>query len=210
MFVRVPPLVAFSRLSVRRNAHALDAARIGIEYFEFEQAGPGDQFAAQRQPSGARDQITAERIDFLGGVADVEVVADNADDVLDLGARIGDVGAVGLTDHVGAFVFVMLVGDVTDDLLDNVLDRDDAVGAAILVDDQGQMDLFGLHPRQRSMTRADGGTNKISRTILATDSGMARSSVLKSSAAGSGFLRLAFFSGSTAARAVTNAIKSRM
>ena len=62
----------------------------------------------------------------------------------------------------------------------------------------------------RSITRADGGTNKISRTILAADNGMARSIALRSSPAGSGFLRLAFFSGSTAACAVMNAIRSRM
>ena len=50
----------------------------------------------------------------------------------------------------------------------------------------------------RSIARIDGGTNRISRTILVADNGMPRSMALKSSPAGSGFLRLAFFSGSTA------------
>ncbi len=63
---------------------------------------------------------------------------------------------------------------------------------------------------KRSITRDDGGTNKISRTILADDNGIDRSIALRSSPAGSGFLRLAFFSGSTAARAVMKAIRSRM
>ena len=54
----------------------------------------------------------------------------------------------------------------------------------------------------RSMARIEGGTNRIWRTIFVDDSGVDRSIVLRSRLAGSGFLRLAFFSGSTAPRAV--------
>ena len=60
------------------------------------------------------------------------------------------------------------------------------------------------------MAGIDGGTNRILRTILVDDSGMERSIALRSRPAGSGFLRLAFFSGLTAARAVMKAIRSRM
>jgi hypothetical protein len=62
----------------------------------------------------------------------------------------------------------------------------------------------------KSITRIEGGTNRISRTIFVADKGMPRFTALRSSPAGSGFLRLAFFSGSTAARAVMKAMRSRI
>ena len=62
----------------------------------------------------------------------------------------------------------------------------------------------------KSITRIDGGTNRISRTILVADKGIARLMALRSRPAANGFFRLAFLSGSTAARAVMKAIKSRM
>jgi hypothetical protein len=56
--------------------------------------------------------------------------------------------------------------------------------------------------RVLTMTRIEGGTNNISRTIFVADNGMARLTALRSSPAGSGFLRLVFFSAATAACAV--------
>ncbi len=43
----------------------------------------------------------------------------------------------------------MLVLDVADDLLDDVLDRDQALGAAELVDDDCEMDALGAHPGEQ-------------------------------------------------------------
>ena len=43
----------------------------------------------------------------------------------------------------------MLVLDLADDLLDHVLDRDQPLGAAELVDDDGEMDALGAHPREQ-------------------------------------------------------------
>ena len=54
----------------------------------------------------------------------------------------------------------------------------------------------------KSMTGIDGGTNSISRTILAADSGVARSTAFRSSPAGNGFLRRVLVLAPTAARAV--------
>jgi hypothetical protein len=39
----------------------------------------------------------------------------------------------------------MLVLDLADDLLDHVLDGDEAFGAAELVDDDGEVDALGAH-----------------------------------------------------------------
>jgi hypothetical protein len=86
--VGLAALLALARLlpllGQPHDAHALDAARIGVEHFELEQAGAGDQFTAQRQAARARRQIAAERIDFFGDVLlDDEVLADDGDDILE-------------------------------------------------------------------------------------------------------------------------------
>src|SRR5579862_4501990 len=65
------------------NSRPLDPARIGIEHFGLERLRAGYQFAAHRHMAGADDQITAERVDFLRGVADVEFVADDGTDVVE-------------------------------------------------------------------------------------------------------------------------------
>ncbi len=44
---------------------------------------------------------------------------------------------------------VVLVEDLADDLLDQVLERDDAVGAAVLVDHDGDLVAVRPHPRER-------------------------------------------------------------
>ena len=46
-----------------------------------------------------------------------------------------------------------------------VLDRDEAVGAAIFVDDERQMDMRRLHLEQQISAGMDGGTNRSSRLI---------------------------------------------
>ena len=67
------------------------------------------------------------------------------------------VGPVGLHgDRLG----VVLVEDLSDDLLGDVLERDDAGEAAVLVDDDGQLPVAGAdlleHPGQRRTRRHDG------------------------------------------------------
>ena len=48
-----------------------------------------------------------------------------------------------------ACLVVMLVLDLADDLLDHVLDRDQPLGAAEFVDDDGEVDALGAHPREQ-------------------------------------------------------------
>ena len=95
------------------------------------------------------DEKAAERIDLLARFAGHELVADHGADVLEVGARIGDKGIVGLPHDRGRLVAVVLVVDFADDLLDDVLDRHQAVGAAIFVDHERQMDARRLHLRQQ-------------------------------------------------------------
>ena len=49
----------------------------------------------------------------------------------------------------GACFVVVFVLDIADDQFDDVLDRDDAVGAAIFVDHERQMNAGGLHLGQQ-------------------------------------------------------------
>ena len=46
---------------------------------------------------------------------------------------------------------VVLVGDVADDLLDHVLERDDAGVAAVLVEDDGHLEAVGAQQRQQGV-----------------------------------------------------------
>src|SRR5262249_35105999 len=70
---------------------------------------------------------------------------DDGGDVLKTCAGIGEERAVGLAHHARRYVLVVLVRDLADDLLDDVFDRNDAVSAAIFIDDEGEMDTGRLH-----------------------------------------------------------------
>jgi len=126
-----------------------DPARIGIQHFDLESGGTGHQLAAQRQAADLRHQIAAEGVDRFGGVADVEGDADCGGDVSEARPRVGDERAVKLADDGGQFVFVVLVGDVADDLLDDVLHRNETVGAAVFVHHQRQVNARRLHLLQQ-------------------------------------------------------------
>ena len=65
-------------------------------------------------------------------------------DEVDAGRLLGPQVALGL---------VVLVGDVADDLLEQVLEGDEAVDAAVFVDDQRHVDVRGLHPLEQDPDR---------------------------------------------------------
>ncbi len=94
-------------------------------------------------------QQAAERVDLLGLLAHGEGRIDLLRHLLQPGAGVGDVAAVGLPGDQRHLLVVVLVLDVADDLLDEILHRDDAVGAAIFVDDQREMDAARLHAGQQ-------------------------------------------------------------
>ena len=127
------------------DLHPLDPARIGVEHFGFECFRAGNELAAHRHMAGAHHQIAAQRVDVLCGFADVEFVADHGAHVIEAGAADGDERSVALARHRRCLGFVVLVGDIADDQLDQVFHRDQAVAAAIFVDDQCQMNARRLH-----------------------------------------------------------------
>ena len=94
---------------------------------------------------GFGDEIAAERVDFLRHFADIELFADRRAHLVEAGAPIGQERAVVLPRHGGAFLLVVLVGDIADDQLDQILHRDQSVAAAIFVDDEREMNAGRLH-----------------------------------------------------------------
>ena len=100
-----------------------------------------------RHVAGEHDGEAAERVDILLDRAEARV--DRLGDVLELGAGVGVPDAVLERDQHARRLLVMLVLDLADDLLDHVLDRDQPLGAAELVDDDGEVDALGAHPREQ-------------------------------------------------------------
>ena len=99
--------------------------------------------------AGLGDQITAERVDLLRHLADIELFADRGADVVEAGAARGQERAVALAGHRGTLLFVVLVGDIADNELDQIFHRDQSVAAAVLVDHQREMNAGCLHLRQQ-------------------------------------------------------------
>ena len=65
--------------------------------------------------AGFGDEVTAERIDFLGDIADIELAADRGAHVIEAGAAVGQKRAVALLADRRAFLLVMFVGNIADD-----------------------------------------------------------------------------------------------
>src|SRR5947209_20583932 len=124
----------------RGDAQPLDPPWIGIKHFDLVIARARYHFTADRQPANMGDEITAERLDLFASLACDEVLAYHGANVIESGARVGDKGTVSLPHDRGRFVAVVLVIDVADDLFDDVLDRDQPIGAAIFIHHQRQMD----------------------------------------------------------------------
>src|SRR5258708_1364977 len=115
------------------DAQTFYAPGIGIEHFDLEIAGAGNDFATYRQPADMGDEIAAERLDLFSGLTGHKFLADHGADIVEPGAGVGDEGIIRLPHDRRRLVAVMLVVDFADDLFDDVLDRHQAVGAAIFV-----------------------------------------------------------------------------
>src|SRR5581483_9042409 len=130
------------------DSQLLDAPRIGIEHLELEPRGMADQLAARRHPPEQGEHKAAQRIDFglLLGLEEFD-----AQVTLELShrrARGRDQPELGILHDIGGFGLVVLVLDLADDLLHEILDRHEAVGAAVLVHHQSHVDVGGLHANE--------------------------------------------------------------
>ena len=115
----------------------------------------GDHLALHRHPAGQHEDQPAQRVDlvlFFVGKAQ----ADHGLDILQRGAGLNQPLAGLFLDGDAALDLVMLVLDLADDLLDQVLDGDQPIHAAIFVDHHRHMDALLLHLLQQNADRHRG------------------------------------------------------
>ena len=110
--------------------------------------GPQPQSVPDHLGTGQRNPAQFQRYQAADGV-DVEVAVEldtvELPDILDRQPCLDPEHLVPQVFHRGDLIGVVLVGDLTDDLLQHVLDGDQARGGAVLVDQQGHMDAVALH-----------------------------------------------------------------
>ena len=104
-------------------------------------------FALRRDVAGEQEHEAAERVDLV--LVGRQPRVDRCGELLELDPGIGFPQAVVEHGQHARLGLVMLVLDVADDLLDDVLDRDQALGAAEFVDDDREVDALAAHPRQQ-------------------------------------------------------------
>ena len=156
----------------RMEADAQDLPRIGIR--PLRAASPID--AARTCPAGVsgrragRPGRQACRLHRLRRPVASTVLGE----LLELDPRVGFPQAV--VEHLqhSARLLVMLILDLADDFLDHVLDRYQAFGSAELVDDDGQVDAFGAHPREKVEHSHRFGTNRGARSSASIERGRER------------------------------------
>src|SRR5258708_38492861 len=78
--------------------HPLHPPGIRVENLDLERTLARYQFAAHRHPANQRDDITADGVDLLGGIADVEFRADYADCIFVARAARRNIRSIRLTD----------------------------------------------------------------------------------------------------------------
>ncbi len=104
-----------------------------------------DDRAVARYPAGQHEDQAAQRIDLLLVLIVQQPYAEAFLEFLDWRARIGHDAAVGTLDELRRCRIVVLVLDFADDLLDQILDGDETVDAAELVDDHGHVNAREPH-----------------------------------------------------------------
>ncbi len=102
-----------------------------------------DAFADLRDMACEQRGEAAQRVDIAIDLGEPRV--DQFGGVLELGARVDVPGAAVDRRHQHLRRVVMLVLDIADDLLDQVLERDEALGARIFVEHDRQMDVLLPH-----------------------------------------------------------------
>src|SRR5579885_2356230 len=153
------------------QAQPLDPVRIGIEHLELDAAGMGDHLAALRHAPGKREDEAAQRIDILEPVAGAQRRRELLFDALDRHPRVGDDAAVRPLAERRRCIGVVLVLDLADDLLDQILDGDQPVDAAELVDTIARWVRAWRICTRRSTIGSDGATNSTLRSSRASRAG---------------------------------------
>src|SRR5690348_1850890 len=94
-----------------------------------------------------KEDETAKSIDLI--LLRREARIDGLGELLELEARIGLPQPVVEHGQHSMFSLVMLVLDFADDFLDDIFDRDEALGSAEFIDDNRKMDVFTPHSSEK-------------------------------------------------------------
>src|SRR5215813_2780511 len=138
------------RLSRLLNSDARDATFVGLDHFK-TQSAERYLFADGGQVAELIDDQTGDRGEIVGGQFDVESAFDLGD--FDVAARDY---AFGLVDYIGFRLLrlrLIFVFDLSDDLFDQVFDRDQACQSSVLIDDDRHRRLGFLHLGQQLVNR---------------------------------------------------------
>src|SRR3954469_13419609 len=131
----------WSRMRNRRrfsDPHLVDAAALGLEHFDRE-AVDLERLADRRNAADARQDVPPDRLEPTGLDLEVEALAQVVE--AHLGAE--DERSISLFDD-RLRLHIVFVTDLADDLFEQIFDRDEPRGAAVLVDDDRHLDLLAL------------------------------------------------------------------
>src|SRR5215472_5638805 len=129
--------IACAGVRLRPAAHAQPfyAAGIGVEHLKFDAQWVGNDFAPLWNAARKARYQPAQRVYLflraLRAQAGVLMLLEE----LDRGPRVSDQAAVAAFDQARTTGLVVLVFDLSDNLLDHILDRDQSVYSAEFVDD---------------------------------------------------------------------------
>src|SRR5699024_4564010 len=119
--------------------------------------GPGQWHTAQFEGDETADGVHLI-IDVIGEVeVHLEFLLQVVPQVLEGQSRHHPVGTLGDLFNRGDLVIVVLIGDLTDDLLQDVLDGDQPGHATVFVDEDGDVVLLLLHLLQQGIQGAGVG-----------------------------------------------------
>ena len=157
--------VAGTAILAAINFDPLDPARVGVEHFGFEVLWSGHQFAAYRYVAGSDHQITAERVDFARGLAEVEFVRRSRPGPLEAGAAVGN-DEPSLCRVTPAPLRSRVRRRCRRRSARPDLPSTQPVGAAVFIDDQREMDACRLHlgeqiERRHGWRRVEDFTNDL-------------------------------------------------
>ncbi len=124
---------------VRAHNHLAHGALVGAAHFDGQAPEPQTLADGRDAPEVGQHQSRDRLV-----VAEREAPREEAVQPLDLHRTLDADAAVGerLVQHLALIVLVL---DLTDDLLEQILDRDDADRAAVLVDDHRHVEATALH-----------------------------------------------------------------
>ena len=142
------------------NADAFDPPRIRLQDFKFQAAVVLDDFAARRNAARHFENQPAQRIRFVLFLVREEINAEQLVNGGNLHAGVGHIDVVVLALDQLLVIRVVLIGNVADNFLNQVFNRNEPVTAAILVNDDGHVNVAGLHLEQQVGGRHGGGHKK--------------------------------------------------